>query len=268
MTGIVAFNSANRVPLPIPPTIELLVIAGGGGASNSDGPSAPGAGGGGGGYRSFTPSPALGVNYALTVGAGGAVLTNGSNSSFIGGAFSYTSAGGGAAGGSGYYGGGAGSAGGSGGGGGAAVTMGSAGAGGAGNTPATSPSQGNNGGNGVTNSSSGGGGGAGAAGSNANGGAGTSSSITGSAVTRAGGGAGHPGSNGSAQTANLGTGGTYQYNSTGLPGQSGVIIIAYPSTFPPITSIGAGLTYTVSTVSRPGYRVYIFTAGSGNISWS
>lgn len=32
------------------------------------------------------------------------------------------------------------------------------------------------------------------------------------------------------------------------------------------TTIGAGLTYTVSTVSRPGYRVYTFTAGTGTIT--
>jgi hypothetical protein len=27
------------------------------------------------------------------------------------------------------------------------------------------------------------------------------------------------------------------------------------------------LTYSVSTVSRPGYRVYTFTAGTGTIQW-
>jgi hypothetical protein len=45
------------------------------------------------------------------------------------------------------------------------------------------------------------------------------------------------------------------------------VIIAYPSTSPAITTIGGGLTYTVSTVSRSGYRVYTFTAGTGTISW-
>jgi hypothetical protein len=27
------------------------------------------------------------------------------------------------------------------------------------------------------------------------------------------------------------------------------------------------LTYSVSTVSRTGYRVYTFTAGTGSVSW-
>jgi hypothetical protein len=45
-----------------------------------------------------------------------------------------------------------------------------------------------------------------------------------------------------------------------------VVILAYPSSFPAITTIPGGLTYTVSTVSRPGYRVYTFTAGTGSIT--
>jgi hypothetical protein len=45
------------------------------------------------------------------------------------------------------------------------------------------------------------------------------------------------------------------------------VIIAYPSTFAPITTISGGLTYSVSTVSRSGYRVYTFTAGTGPITW-
>jgi hypothetical protein len=28
------------------------------------------------------------------------------------------------------------------------------------------------------------------------------------------------------------------------------------------------LTYTVSTVSRSGYRVYTFTAGTGTVTWA
>jgi hypothetical protein len=32
-------------------------------------------------------------------------------------------------------------------------------------------------------------------------------------------------------------------------------------------SLGAGLTYTVSTSARPGFFVYEITGGSGNISW-
>lgn len=49
-------------------------------------------------------------------------------------------------------------------------------------------------------------------------------------------------------------------------GGSGVVIIAYPDTYPALTTIAAGLTYSVSTSSRPGYRVYTFTAGTGTIT--
>jgi hypothetical protein len=44
------------------------------------------------------------------------------------------------------------------------------------------------------------------------------------------------------------------------------VIIAYPDTSPALTSIGGGLTYSVSTVSRAGYRVYTFTAGTGTVT--
>ena len=57
------------------------------------------------------------------------------------------------------------------------------------------------------------------------------------------------------------TGGSF----TGRNGGSGVIIIAYPDTFADLTSIGAGLTATLSTVSRSGYKVYTFSAGTGSI---
>jgi hypothetical protein len=50
-------------------------------------------------------------------------------------------------------------------------------------------------------------------------------------------------------------------------GGSGVVIIAYPSTFAALSSIGGGLTYTVDTTTRSGYRVYKFTAGTGSIQW-
>jgi hypothetical protein len=45
------------------------------------------------------------------------------------------------------------------------------------------------------------------------------------------------------------------------------VIIAYPSSNAPLSSISGGLTYSVSTVSRTGYRVYTFTAGTGPIQW-
>jgi hypothetical protein len=43
------------------------------------------------------------------------------------------------------------------------------------------------------------------------------------------------------------------------------VIIAYPDTFAAPASIGGGLTYDQPT--RSGYRVYRFTAGTGNITW-
>jgi hypothetical protein len=63
----------------------------------------------------------------------------------------------------------------------------------------------------------------------------------------------------------LGGGGGGVYGASGKGG-NGVVIIAYPSTSstPTIT----GLTYTVSTVSRSGYRVYTFTAGTGTVTWA
>jgi hypothetical protein len=45
------------------------------------------------------------------------------------------------------------------------------------------------------------------------------------------------------------------------------VIIAYPSTNTALASIGGGLTYTVDTSTRAGYRVYKFTAGTGTIQW-
>jgi hypothetical protein len=75
-----------------------------------------------------------------------------------------------------------------------------------------------------------------------------------------------------AGTANTGGGGGGGYNdgtniSLSAAGGSGVVILAYPDTFPAITSVGGGLTYSVSTVSRAGYRVYTFTAGSDTITF-
>jgi hypothetical protein len=42
------------------------------------------------------------------------------------------------------------------------------------------------------------------------------------------------------------------------------VIIAYPDSFPALTSISGGLTYTQPT--RSGYRVYQFTAGTGTVT--
>ena len=281
-------------PLVAPTSVEYLVVAGGGGGGGWIG-----GGGGAGGYRtnaSFAVSS--GVAITVTVGGGGAGgVYPGANkgASGVDSVFStITSAGGG---GGGSYGNpssssGDGVSGGSGGGGGGKDSGTSTG--GAGNTPSQSPSQGNTGGNASSTNpqwSSGGGGGAGAIGTNAGssqnggaGGAGTASSITGSSLTYAGGGggsgdnsggaggsggggAGGTTSGGATGTVNTGGGGGGLRDQTGKAGGSGVVIIAYPDTFAPITTISGGLTYSVSTVSRPGYRVYTFTAGTGTIQW-
>jgi hypothetical protein len=44
------------------------------------------------------------------------------------------------------------------------------------------------------------------------------------------------------------------------------VIIAYPSSSPALTSIGGGLTWSVSTASRSGWRVYTFTGGTGTVT--
>jgi hypothetical protein len=51
---------------------------------------------------------------------------------------------------------------------------------------------------------------------------------------------------------------------TGGSGGSGIIVIAYPDTFPSLI-VSSGLTYTISTSSRPGHKVYRFLSGSGSI---
>jgi hypothetical protein len=70
---------------------------------------------------------------------------------------------------------------------------------------------------------------------------------------------------------------------TRFGGGSGVVIIAYPSTFADLASINAGLTTqswngsawvnnssgstTPNTTIRSGYKVYRFSAGTGSIQW-
>lgn len=277
--------SVTSLQLTIP--VDYLVVAAGGGAGYSRG-----GGGGAGGYRTGSNNLYVGQSTTVTVGAGGTAgtsggtATNGSNSVLS----TITSAGGGKGADAPN---GAGSSGGSGGGGTA-----TSGAGGAGNTPSQSPSQGNNGGAGASGSNNGGGGGGGASqvGASAttdaggNGGNGTASSITGSSITYAGGGGGGSNNNaiagtggtggggnggassnaaGSSGSTNTGGGGGGGRNNTvatsGGAGGSGVVIIAYPDTYPALASIGAGLTYDQPT--RSGYRVYRFTQGTGTISW-
>jgi hypothetical protein len=55
-------------------------------------------------------------------------------------------------------------------------------------------------------------------------------------------------------------------NGNGGTGGSGIVVIAYSDSFDPLTTIGGGLTYSVSTSIRPGFRVYQFTAGTGSVT--
>ena len=238
-------------------SIDMLVIAGGGGGG------ANGGGGGAGGYRTSTQNLSIGSAYTITVGDGGAAGAGasanpgsvGSNSSISGsGLTTITSAGGG-------FGGGNDGVGGDGGSGGGGGNTGSTKVGGSGNTPSTTPAQGFDGGTSVGSTYGGaGGGGASEVGANkasgtaigGNGGDGVSSSITGSAVTRAGGGGGgiYSGSssgsggaggggagstsssgNATAGTVNTGSGGgggAETGTTTGGAGGKGVIILSIP----------------------------------------
>lgn len=237
---------------------SVLIIGGGGGGGYSFG-----GGGGAGGYREFTKKYFTGINYTVTVGAGGAGGTslkgaNGNNSSI-----ERIATGGGGGGGTGST---EGQDGGSGGG---ASNGGTAGS-------STDPrcngsSQGNSG------NSSGGGGGAGAAATDANGGDGSSSSITGSSVTRGGGGGGGPngtgGAGGGGDGRNNGTvntgggggggGGVIQSPQEGGNGGSGLVVLKFPDSYS--ITIGGGLTYTSSTSG--GYTTVQFTAGTDTIEF-
>lgn len=294
-------NSWYRVSASLPPplSVEYLVVAGGGAGGWNIGNSFPGAGGGAGGLLAGSSSVAAFTAYTVTVGAGGTATTSsatsGSNSVFS----VVTSIGGGAgargSGGSAQNG----SPGGSGGG--ATGTGGVAGTGTAGQGNSGGIYTGTVGAN-----ASPGGGGSGSAGVNQSvvgnngnaGGNGTSSSITGtSAVYAAGGGGGGYGATGTggpaggtgagaggngavstasaggSATANTGSAGggsganTTSVSTSGGSGGSGVVIIAYPSSFANLSNISGTLVWTLDIASRPGFKVYRFTAGTGTIQW-
>jgi len=282
-----------------PSTVDYLVVGGGGGGGRENFSSGLGGGGGAGGFITGATTVSAATNYVITVGGGGPGLTaagtsnDGFPSSIVGGtspsAFTIPGvvAAGGGGGGGGTSPGIAGRAGGSGGGGGTPSPS---------NGGAASPAgQGNAGGSysATSPNSGGGGGGAGEAGNTdgqGEGGDGTASSISGSLVTYAGGGGGSAsfltksgglgggGDGGNAPSGpsaqpggtNTGGGGGGGFNSTpggtSGAGGSGIVIIAYPSTFKPLKA-SLGLVYTIDTVTRAGYRVYKFTAGTGTISW-
>lgn len=248
------------------PIITYLVVAGGGGGGSGQATLYMGGGGGAGGYRSSvvgessgggasaeTPiTAALGTNYLVQIGSGGAFTnstgaggSNGGNSIFS----TITSTGGG--GGSGNNGG---QNGGSGGG--ASYTNNTVGNG--------TANQGYNGGSYTTGGAGTHGGGAGSSGNAPSYGLGLSSNITGAAVVR---GRGGQWFSYGAIPANTGAGGHYGRPVAGeeaTNGSSGVVILRYPSFF--TITIGAGLTGSTSTVD--GQKVTTITAGSGNVSWS
>jgi hypothetical protein len=270
--------SSSQTNTPTTPNIDYLIVAGGAG-----GGAGTGGGGGAGGLLLNTASVSLGSSYTITVGAGGtngvsrsSFPTNGSNST----AFGITATGGG------YGGSDPGapwtrvpSSGGSGGGASFWSTGQSGGAGTSGQGFAGGSSGGTQGGSG--------GGGAGAVGSTHTGagtgvgGIGVQTSITGAATYFGGGGGGDAsngglggGGAGGSSTATSGTvntgggggGGSLHAGSISGSGGSGVVILAYPSNYNNITSIGGGLTYTLDTTTRVGYKVYKFTAGTGTIT--
>jgi len=256
-------------------TVEYLIVAGGGGTGWD-----VGGGGGGGGVLSGTSTRTKNSTFSLSIGDGGnshplntsnSKGENGGNSTLFG----LTAIGGG--GGGSYNANGNGKVGGSGGGGGGQSESGGAGQGAQG-----TPGQGYAGGNDSGGSyGSGGGGGAGGPGANGivnqvvNGGAPLYSSITGVSTAYSGGGYGNSDSGivYATGTNQFGTVvGYYGFGSNGtgpvgVKANPGVVIIAYPSSMPNITSIPGSLTYTLSTTSRPGYKVYSFTAGSGTITF-
>lgn len=300
-SSAVSFTTA---ALSYPTAVDYLVVAGGGGGGSNNA-SGGGAGGGAGGLRSTitasggspgTVESALavsgGTSYTVTVGNGGVggtggtttVATQGGNSVFS----TITSIGGGRGGGGTS--------------GDASRTGGNGGSGGGStNTPNVAGGLGtaNQGfaGGGDTGgwNNGGGGGGASAVGVDASdntnatgvGGAGRAVAISGSSVTYAGGGgsgcntggttaaggAGGGGTGGASAavgangTVNLGGGGGGGGNAgaNGGNGGAGIVIIRYANTFADIATIGAGLTYTF--LNTGGYKIYSFTAGTGNISF-
>ena len=65
--------------------------------------------------------------------------------------------------------------------------------------------------------------------------------------------------------ANTGSGGGgCGHSDVGGPGGSGIIVLRFPNTYPDLASIGAGLTFTKTSIT--GFTVYRFTAGTGTVT--
>lgn len=230
-----------KIGSTMPNSVEYLVVGGGGGAGST--PVSPtaygisvsrGGGGGAGGYRTGTFSATSLASNPITIGAGGAVGSNGSPTSMtIPGPSSIVSAGGGRGGTISAVG----ASGGSGGGpGGSAPVLTAT----AGNTPPVTPSQGNPSGDGspgILGAAGGGGiGSAGSPGSPSNptqgaGGSGTPNSITNTDYTYSiGGAAGSPGPAAPAPSP-YGSGGTWYVatpsNAGYIPGGDGIVVLRY-----------------------------------------
>lgn len=273
-------NASDGLNTPAPRTFSILsqvlnsfeyLLVGGGGSGGWD----VGGGGGAGGLLTGTYNISGARSFSISVGLGGAAITSNTerNNGQPTTAFGLTALGGG--GGGNWNAGGPakdGLAGGSGGGGGGWSQIGYGGAG--------TTGQGYPGGNATSNSApsyGGGGGGAGGPGSNGTtgdnsqiaGGPGVASSITGTSIIYAAGGKGGGDNTPDSATVNgtdgLGNGGDGEGISAKRRGGSGVIVIAYPNTYPALVSIAGTLTYDQPT--RAGYRVYRFTAGSGSITF-
>jgi len=239
-------------------TIEYLVIGAGGGASSNTGFD----GGGGAGGMVVGSTNSVNFSGSMTVTVGGGSLRQNGGDSVLGPIAGY----------GGGYGGtnttaeatalghvrGRGGNGGSGGGG--TYNSGTAGS----PTQISFPAYGGTG-YGFSGRATGGSGGGAGGGAGGVGGTNTSptraSSITGVSVNYAGG--GHQRGGNDQYVANSGNG---SGAGATIPSSEGVVIIAHPiDGYLPIT-VGSGLTYTTDSVTRAGYLVYRFTAGSGTIT--
>jgi hypothetical protein len=265
-------------------SIEYLVVAGGGGGGYGRTGNHVGGGGGAGGLLQGNATVTSGTNYGIAIGAGGAALTNGQNSSIVGGSLNIIATGGG-------YGGGGGEANGYPGG--FQATPGANGGSGGGGASGQAGGTGivGQGYNGAFSGSGGGAGGAGASISGSptvggTGGIGRQFDITGSATYYAGGGGG-PGvtqgqgglggggrggkDNGTTAAADLATSGTPNTGGgggggapsnsiVGGSGGSGVVIIKYQI---PDGEALNNFTYVNVTQFSPGANAGLGTGGAG-----
>lgn len=266
--GIGAVVPTTMPASPYPYNIEYLVV-GAGGSGSSSGYGTSGAGGGA-VKTSAVPNTSIGSTLTISVAGVPGDNSSGGSSTFTYNSTTITATGGAKGVGSNLTG-----------------ADGSSGSGGhsSGSTTTYNGGTGLDGGNGgasvypnTTYSSQGGGGGAGGSASGWNGGNGVASSITGVSTYYAGGGAGGQYTSSGATplggtprnmdgTVNTGAGAGAGGGQGALrKGGSGVVIYAYPSLAPALTTIPGTLTYTVDTTTRPGYRVYKFTAGSGTVT--